>query len=151
MSFNPKYGIIRVYLAGDISKEDRWRPQVCEALDGLNVSFLSPVDRIDYDRINIENRKNRVFDHCDYLKIDRADVVFAYTRPSDSLHSGTSAEIGYAKALGKLILLVNEFPKDKKFLYEFIRRSSDEVFDSLEEGIGYLKEVVSEMQYDPTA
>jgi nucleoside 2-deoxyribosyltransferase len=151
MSFEPKYGRIRVYLAGDISDQDRWRPKVFEALEGLNVNFLSPVDRIKYERINVENRKNKVFEHCDYLKIDRADVVFCYIRPCASLHSGSSAEIGYAKAKGKLIILVNEIDPSKGYMYEFIKRTADEFFTSLDEGVDYLRALVEEMQYDPTA
>jgi len=151
MSFEPKYGKIRVYLAGDISKDERWRPKVFDALEGLNVTFLSPVDRVDYETINKSNAKNKVFEHCDYLKIDRADIVFCYIRECGSLHSGSSAEIGYAKAKGKLILLAIDLPKDAGYLYEFIRRTADEKFDSLEAGIGYLRDLVKEMQYDPTA
>ena len=151
MSFEPKYGRIRVYLAGDISDADRWRPKVSEALEGLNVNFLSPIDRIKYARINVENRKNKVFEHCDYLKIDRADVVFCYIRKCKSLHSGSSAEIGYAKAKGKLIILCIDLPKETAYLYEFIRRTATETFDNLGDAIDYLRALVEEMNYDPTA
>lgn len=143
---------IKVYLAGDIAKEDRWRPKVLKACHGLAVEFLSPIDTIDYryKYLKDANESNRVFVYCDYKKIDMADIVFAYIRRSKSKHSGTSAEMGYAKAKGKLILYVNDMPKTERYLFEFVERTADEVFDTLAKGISYLKEYLQEMTYDPT-
>jgi len=141
---------IAVYLAGDLS-EDRWRLKVAKACEGegLNVKFLSPIDGIDYrySALKKANLSNRVFLHCDYKKIDEADVVFAYVRSCKSRHSGTSAEIGYARAKGKLILYVNDMGKTERYLYEFIERSADEVFDTLSQGINYLQDYLVEMDY----
>lgn len=141
-----------VYLAGSIGDDDRWRPFVMQSLEGLNVEFLSPVDRgisYSYKAMKRANEKNRVFLHCDYLKIDRADIVFAFLHSGPSRHSGTSAEIGYSKAKGKTILLVNDMPQTEAFLYEFVHRSADEFFTKLSDGVDYLRDLVAEMQYSP--
>ena len=152
MSTNSK---IVVYLAGSLSEDRRWRVGVMNSLLGeFNVEFLSPVDKgiyYDYRRLKESNAHNRVFMHCDYAKIDRSDVVFAYITHGDSRHSGTSAEIGYARAKGKIILLVNDMPEKEQYLYEFIKRSADEFFPDLCDGIMYLQELVAEMQYSPVA
>ena len=137
------------YLAGDLS-EDRWRLKVVKACEGLSVEFLSPIDGIDY-RYSVmkkANESSRVFLHADYKKIDLADVVFAYIRSCKSRHSGTSAEIGYARARGKLVLYVNDMKKTERYLYEFIERTANEVFDTLSRGIDYLQDYLVEMDYE---
>ena len=141
---------ITVYLAGDIASEDRWRPRVVKACEGLNVIFLSPLDNIDYRYSTLKkaNLSNRVFLHCDYKKIDMADVVFAYVRSCKSRHSGTSAEIGYARSRGKLVLYVNDMKKTERYLYEFIERTADVVFNTFPQGIDYLQDYLVEMDYE---
>ena len=140
-----------VYLAGDVSGGDRWRPKVVEACKGLNVEFLSPIDCVDYTLKSLRkaNKKNRVFLHCDFMKCDLAHVIFAYIRKSASRHSGTSAEIGYAKKAGKLILLVNDLPEDEEYLYEFVKRAADEYFRDFDKGVDYLADFIEEMQFVP--
>ena len=141
---------IIVYLAGDIAKEDRWRSRVIKACEGFDVIFVSPVDTADYKYYSMKkcNEANRVFLYCDYKKIDISDVVFAYMRHSKSRHSGTSAEIGYAKAKGRLILYINDMNKTERYLYEFVERTADEVFDTLPQGIDYLQDYLAEMDYE---
>ena len=143
---------ISVYLAGDISDKHRWRPKIMKALEGLDVEFLSPIDvGIDYSEkaLRLANRKNRVFLHCDFMKCDRCDVLFAYLRLSKSRHSGTSTEVGYAKKAGKIIILVNDMPDDEEYLYEFVKRAADEYFRDFDKGVDYLRDLVEEMQYLP--
>jgi len=142
---------LKIYLAGDISKEDRWRPKVIKALEGLPVEWLSPLDNLEY-RYNYFKRRdieNEGFLFADYMKIDRADIIFAYLRRCDSRHSGTSAEIGYARAKGKFIIYINDMPKTEAYLYEFIQRTADIAFTKLRDGIEFLKDFVAEMNYLP--
>jgi len=143
--------MLKIYLAGDIAKEDRWRPKVMKALEGLPVEWLSPIDQIDYGyyRLKKEHEENKVFLFADYMKIDRADIVFAYLRRCDSRHSGTSAEIGYARAKGKFIIYINDMPKTEAYLYEFVQRTADIAFTKLRDGIEFLKDFVAEMNYLP--
>ena len=144
---------MKVYLAGDIAYENRWRPKVAEAVKPFLCQLFSPIDTIDYNLVALEraNKDNQVFVPCDFKKIDLCDILFAYIRNgSGSLHSGTSCEIGYAKAKGKHIILVKNLPKLEAYLYQFIQRTADAYFTVLEDGIKYLVEFVSEMEYDPT-
>jgi len=145
---------VRVYLVGDIAKTDRWRPKIIKAVD-CGVEWLSPVDTVSYSYKSLTeaNRDNKTFLYCDYMKVERADVIFCYLRKSKSRHSGSSAEIGYATkckdGCNKVIILVNELPKEEAYLYEFIHRSADVWFDNLEDGISFLKQLVWEMNYSP--
>jgi nucleoside 2-deoxyribosyltransferase len=143
--------MIRVYLAGDIQKYDKWRPKVIEALEGHNVKWLSPIDECSYDmeKLTKSNRENKVFLFCDYMKVDKSDIVFALIRKSKSRHSGTSAEIGYGKAKGKIIIVVNLLPKNEAYLYDFVKKTADAYFTELKDGIDFLQQFVTEMEYVP--
>jgi len=144
---------LKIYLAGDISKKNRWRFKVINALEGLPIEWLSPVDEADYCYSQLKKRyeENQFFVFADYMKIDKADIVFAYLRRCDSRHSGTSAEIGYARAKGKFIIYVNDMPKTEAYLYEFIQRTADIAFTRLRDGIEFLKDFVAEMNYLPVS
>jgi len=147
---------VKVYLAGDISYRNRWRPKVMKACDDLPIEWLSPVDTIDYapKKLLQANNNNMVFLDCDLVKVDKCDVVFAYLRSAQvcgSKHSGTSTEIGYAHKAGKIIVLVNDMPEDEGCKYAFIQRiAGRRFFKTLDEGIDFLREFVQEMGYLPT-
>jgi len=144
--------LIKVYLAGDISRVDRWRSRVMKACRDLPIEWYCPVDTIDYrpKQLAKANAQNLVFLDCDLAKVDKADVVFAYIRECDSRHSGTSAEIGYAYKAGKMVILVNDMQSDLECKYGFIKRLVGyRYFRSLTRGIDFLQEFVAEMHYRP--
>ena len=71
----------------------------------------------------------------DLEKIKQCDIVFAYIELNNPSGIGLSLEIGYALALGKTVILVDE-KHDPKM--EIVRQSVSIVFMSLEEGIEFL-------------
>ena len=143
---------VTVYLAGDVSSTDRKRAKVLKHFKGNDkIAFLSPIDdcRYSYKPAKEICSKSEVFLYADYHKIDLSDIVLVFLRACESRHSGTSAEVGYARAKGKLIIYVNAIPKMEWHFYEFIQRTADIVFDNLEEGLDFLEKYADEMNYLP--
>ena len=78
----------------------------------------------------------------DLEAIRSSDIVFAYFEDSNPGGYGLSLETGYAAALGKHIILVDEkslHSTDAGRYLKIVRATSNVVFDSLSEGINYLK------------
>ena len=143
--------VLKCYLAGDISP-DRWRLQVVKQCQDCQIEWLSPVDNVSYSHQSLLrfHRKNRGFHICDKLKIDRADIIFAYLKEgSPSVFSGTSWELGYAHANQKHTVLVLDMKPSKACLYELVKRMADACYSSLEDGIDHLREMALEMSYLP--
>lgn len=142
------------YLAGDISRELRWRDKVIHACKDLNVYFLSPLDDILYTTQSLAQRHkhNRTFHLEDAMKLRWCDIVFAYlSKKSKSVFSGTSWEMGYATALNKPIILVCDMTPAKRHKYELPVRMTDEKLrcGNLSEGVDLLKDIILNMQYKP--
>jgi len=138
---------LRVYLAGDVS-EVRWRQQVVEECMDLPLEFLCPIDGIDYSGIYIANCSKPMFHVADKLKLDQSDLIFAYLRSGSlSRFSGTSWECGYANALGKPVILVNDMVLKDRQLYELLERMATSHTDSLDYGIALLRELGKEMSF----
>lgn len=139
---------LTVYLGGDIIGEE-WRGEVVRYLGNLanHVRFLSPrhtikdVDeRIGPDRYTTEFV---FFDTIDLMKIDASQILFFFIRDSGSVFSGTSFEIGYGKAKGKTIILVNAITDGvKKMLYEMIQKQASYFAQSLAAGCWMLEAIV---------
>jgi len=144
--------LIKVYLAGDIST-DRWRLRVIEACKDLDIEFLSPIDNVSYSYQSLiaVHKVKQVFHFADQMKVDKADIVLAFVKDgSPSLFSGTSWELGYAKAKGKVTILINDMKPSLACKYELIKRMADIYCTSLEEGIDLLRELAFEMGFQPT-
>lgn len=140
---------LKVYLAGDVSS-DKWRDKVIRECQDCAFEWLSPVGGISYSYQSLcqVHRNRRVFHIADKLKIDKADIVFAYIRTgSPSIFSGTSWELGYAYAKNKHIILVNDMKPKLACKYELIKRFADAYYVSLDEGIDHLRELSSEIIY----
>jgi len=78
----------------------------------------------------------------DLHHIKQSDIIFGYMEQNNPSGYGLSLEIGYANALSKTIILIDEkSKKDKKFerYFGIIRESSNIVLDNFEEGIEVLK------------
>ena len=147
---------IRIYLAGDVSIFQRWRPLVVDALKDMdgNIEILSPYDKCGYSykTHRTYSKKDRPFMGADLLKVDAADIIFVYMRKCKSKHIGTSCEIGRAsRDATKHIIYVNDMSKRMAHYYEFAEELADKTFRKLDAGIDYLKDLLAEMFYKPTS
>jgi hypothetical protein len=78
----------------------------------------------------------------DLEAIRSSNIVFAYLEASNPSGYGLSLEVGYAAALGRHVILVDERSRTDQALgryFEIVRHTADVVFDELEEGIEYLR------------
>ena len=76
----------------------------------------------------------------DLLAIRNCDILVGYLEKDNPSGIGLSAEIGYAKALNKLIILVDE--KNDKYT-QFIRVCADIICENLDDMIYALKRLWS--------
>ena len=123
----------RVFLSGRI--ESNWQDRVKAAIPSLE--YFDPRDHGLQDPVQ--------YITWDMHHIRIADVVFAYMEKDNPSGYGLATEVGYGKASGKTIILVDERSAvDDKFREYFItvRALSDITFDSLEDGISLLKQFV---------
>jgi len=123
--------LLKVYLAGGLATN--WRSPI---LDELSDSFIffNPQDH------GLEECSKQ-FTNWDLFHVKQCDIVFAYMEERNQSGYGLTLEIGYAKALDKLIILVDErSSQDGKFAryFRIVRESASLTFDSLEKGLVYL-------------
>ena len=129
---------ITVYLAGDLLKP-AWRDEVINYFkDREGIDFVIPME---LEQSSVRDPK--VYVPRDVVLINKADVVFAFIRNGGHKYSGTSAEIGMAKALGKTIIVVilNEAKYTNQF--NFITQIADSVCNDLNKGIEILDYMIS--------
>ena len=113
---------MRVYLAGRVDSD--WR-------DWLHLSKAITVLRplpvlVDADQ----------YTAADLYLIRSSAVVLAYMAEDNPSGIGLALEVGYAHALGKLVLFVDG-TDDKRF--GIVCSVADVVFDSLDEAVEYLE------------
>jgi nucleoside 2-deoxyribosyltransferase len=76
----------------------------------------------------------------DLKLVCESDIIFAYMENSNPAGFALALEIGYAKALEKLIIFVEDELEDpRKRYFDMVRHSSDFNFTSLQEGIAFLR------------
>jgi len=82
---------------------------------------------------------------CDLFFINQSDIVFCYMEKTNPSGIGAAAELGYAKGLGKTVILClepnNNHIKDKYL--EFLHKVSHVVYSNLYDGIAFLKKLDS--------
>ena len=128
-----------VFLSGRL--ESDWQEKVISQIP--NLTFFNPKDH------QLQSSDKYVAWDLNYIK--KADIVFAYMEKDNPSGYGLATEIGYAKGLGKTIILVDEKSKaDVKFKQYFaiVREISDVVCESFEEGINLLKKFDVNHSYD---
>ncbi len=84
---------------------------------------------------------SKEYANWDMFYVGKCDILFAYMQELNPSGIGLSLEVGYAKALNKLIILVDEKSKaDTNFskYFALVRENSSIIFDNLEDGIGFL-------------
>jgi len=81
----------------------------------------------------------------DLFFIQQSEIVFAYMEATNPSGIGAAAELGYAKGLGKTVILClepnNNHIKDKYL--EFLHKVSHVVYSNLDDGIAFLKKLDS--------
>ena len=113
---------MKVYLAGNYHRE--WRQEVKQAIAGIE--WLEPLST------GPKGAKPRWYLLRDLALLRQADLLFAYITDHSPVNSGTSAEMGYAYALGIPILFVRE---SQEIRYDFVQGLALSTFATLEEGI----------------
>lgn len=83
----------------------------------------------------------------DLQAIRRSDLVFAYLEATNPAGYALALEVGYAKGLGKTVILVDEkSARDEqggRYL-QMVRAAADATFDSFDEGVAFLERLATE-------
>lgn len=120
----------RVFLSGGL--ESNWRDKVIAEIPGIEF----------YDPRSHKLQSPRQYAIWDIHHITRANILFGYMEKDNPSGYGLATEIGYARGLGKTVILVDERSQiDKQFgtYFAIVRETSDMVLESLDEGIALLK------------
>ena len=115
----------KIYLAGGM--HSKWRDRVIK--DSLQ-SFFVPVLKPD--------KHYAEYGTWDVHYIKQCDIVLAYMEKDNPSGYGLSAEIGFAKALNKTVILVIEPGHEKEKYFDFLRCFADVVYDNLDSAIEYI-------------
>ena len=115
-----------VYLAGDT--QSGWQTRVCKAIQDIQLLDPSKQDLADPKQLT----------RWGFQAIRKSDVVLAYLEKEDQNGHALALELGYAKALGKTILLVQEHGPEHDKYSQAVREVADFCFDSLGEAVSYL-------------
>ena len=119
-----------VYLAGGM--RSNWQDQLVK-LEGFK--FINPrVKEVGDHKPSLQE-----YAQWDLHFIRKADIIFVYIEATNPSCIGLAVEAGYAKGLGKTVILVIE-PHNSisdKYL-QFVTQVADIHFISLQEGIDYL-------------
>jgi len=123
-----------VYLAGGF--HSGWQDRLMNNVDFLH--FSDP---------RVHGLENKIqYTMWDLEAVRRSDWVFAYIEATNPGLYSLAVEVGYAKALGKYILLVDEKSSSdletERYL-GMIQSVADIVFESFDEALGYMKSLES--------
>lgn len=121
----------KVYLAGGF--RTNWQEQVKTSC-GDSLLLFNPREH----GLEINSKQYTAWD---LFHVKHCDIFFAHMEATNPSGLGLCLELGYAKALGKTIVLVDgKSLEDESFAkyFEIARESADVVFDKLEDGIKYL-------------
>jgi nucleoside 2-deoxyribosyltransferase len=121
----------KVFLSGGF--KSNWQSKVIQEL-GDNFIFFNPREHgLD---------QSDLYTTWDIHFVRECDIIFAFMEESNPSGFGLAFELGIAYALNKTIILIDEKSlKNKDFsrYFKILYKPSGVVFDSLEEGINYLK------------
>jgi nucleoside 2-deoxyribosyltransferase len=91
-------------------------------------------------------KEARAYTAWDLEAVKSSDILFAYFEAGNPSGYGLALEVGYAAALGKHIIFVDEKseaePSVGRYL-NIVKETSDVHFKTLEEGIDYLRRLAS--------
>lgn len=95
-----------VYLCGGF--RSCWQKKIIQALEDFPVEWFNPADqKLDGDYLPLE-----LYSPLDEIKLRECDIVFAYLEASNPVIINIALELGFAKGLGKITILVNEWTED---------------------------------------
>ena len=114
---------MKVYLAGGM--HSNWREPIKQAMACYDPHDHGCVDEQEYTA-------------WDLAGIRRADVLFAYLDADNPSGYGMATEIGYARALGKLVIFVCEPAHPQHQYFGMCRAMADVTYTTLEDGIHFL-------------
>ncbi len=116
-----------IYLSGGF--KSGWQTQVKH--------LLSAYELLDPSTHRLEDPKE--YTKWDLDALDRCDIVLANIEESNPGGYSLALEIGYAKALAKKIVLVDQIKDPQKNRYfEMVKQVSDITFNDLDQALQYL-------------
>jgi len=125
--------MITVYLAGGMKVE--WREKLkCQLKNEIingQVSLLDPTQG------NSPIRKE--YSRRDLFQIIQSDIVFGFMEESNPSGIGLALEIGYAKGLGKFVILVNQ--SDNRY-YAIVEETADITFSDFKDAVEFLRRLI---------
>lgn len=122
----------RVYLAGGL--RSNWQKQIIDSLEGQFI-FFNPRDH------GLE-KSSKEYTTWDLHFLQQSEILFGFMEEDNPSGYGLALEVGFAKAQGKTIILVDErSSQDARFArhYKMVHETASVVFSSLGEGIEFLK------------
>jgi nucleoside 2-deoxyribosyltransferase len=119
-----------VYLAGGF--RSGWQQAVRRALPRWEIMDPSEHDLDEPSR----------YTEWDLRAIRQSDYVLAYMERANPAGFALALELGYAKALGKTILLVEEHDTEvRRRYFEMVRQVADHHYETLEAAILHLQQL----------
>ena len=121
---------LKVYLAGSLNSD--WQSQIINRF-GNDFIFYNPKDH--------ELNNSIEYTVWDLFYVKKADILFAFMEKDNPSGFGLTLEVGYAKAMGLTIILVDEKSNiDLAFKENFkiVRSTATVVYNSLEDGMEFL-------------
>lgn len=136
---------MNVYLAGGMRSE--WQDKVTASLHFSNVyaDFFDPSKVRKVQAFEQISKESRSYTTRDLFKLRNCDIVFVFIEKDNPACIGLAAEVGFARALNKVIITVFESGREviPDRYFDMIKEMSDAVTDTLEDGIKYLKFYIS--------
>lgn len=127
MKFNSKKKV--VYLAGGFKSQ--WQVIAHEVLTDFVLK--------DPSLHNIDDPVQ--YTQWDLNAIEHSDILLANMESSNPGGYALSLEVGYAKALGKQVILVDQIENNiQKKYFEMVRQCSDRVFYNLDDALDFILE-----------
>jgi nucleoside 2-deoxyribosyltransferase len=123
---------LNVYLAGGMTTSD-WQSIVMHRVSKEGFTFFNPRHH------KLDDSKE--YSNWDLFYVSKCDVLFAFMQDTNPSGIGLSLEVGYARALNKLIILIDEksiTDSNFKKYFSLVRETSSIVFENLDDGINYL-------------
>ncbi len=126
---------IKVFLSGGMNQSN-WQKSLMESLGDKKYTFFNPREH------NLNESDQYTF--WDLFYIDKCDILFAYMQEDNPSGYGLTLEVGYAKALNKPIILIDERSAiDEQFakFFRITRESSTIIFEDIDKGTQFLKKM----------
>jgi nucleoside 2-deoxyribosyltransferase len=128
-----------VYLAGGMHSD--WREQVKMGVQHT-VNFFDPCTH--------GFKSEDAYTFWDIQAIRKSDIVFAYMEPDNPSGVGLAFEIGYAVALGRSVIFVDQSSEETRKYWGMCRAASTVTTTSITEGIHLLNYTIDLITVDPS-